>query len=361
MRADAGAGERGAAVQPDAGAARRPVGADHAGVRAEPVGRVLGGDAALQRRAAQPDRVLRQAEVFKRLAGRDTQLRLDQVGVGDLLGHRVLDLDARVHLDEHVAALLVDQELHGARVDVADLAGEGDGVGADPLPQLRVEVGRRGDFDDLLVAALHRAVPLEEVNHVTGGIGEDLHLDVPRLDDRLFQEDRRVAEGRFGFAHRGFQRLAQCGRRVHPAHAAPATAGDGLHEHRERHVLGGGQQLVDVAGRRRGVQHRHPGLAGGGDRGRLVPGHLQDFVAGTDEGDPGLLAGPRQFGILREEPVTGVDRVGAGLARGLDDLFHGQVGADRMTRFADLVRLVGFQTVQRVAVLVRKHRDRARA
>src|SRR6202030_90797 len=96
----------------------------------------------------------------QRLARGDAKLRLHQVDVGDLLGHGVLDLDARVHLDEDVVARRVDQELDRARVDVADLAREPYRVGADPRAQLRVEAGRGRDLDDLLVAPLHRAVAL---------------------------------------------------------------------------------------------------------------------------------------------------------------------------------------------------------
>src|SRR3546814_8659443 len=69
-------------------------------------------------------------------------------------------LDSGVHLNEDVVAVGVEQELDRARVAVADLLGEAHGVGADPVPQLRVEVGRRCDLDDLLVAALQRAVEI---------------------------------------------------------------------------------------------------------------------------------------------------------------------------------------------------------
>ena len=137
---------------------------------------------ALQRRAAQVDLVLREPEVVEGLAGGDAQLRLHEVDVGDLLGDRVLDLDARIHLDEDVLALLVEQELDGAGVAVADLAGELDRVRADPVPQLLLEIRRRGQLDDLLVATLDRAVALEEVDDVALAVGEDLDLDVPRLD-----------------------------------------------------------------------------------------------------------------------------------------------------------------------------------
>ncbi|SKY20111.1 Uncharacterised protein [Mycobacteroides abscessus subsp. abscessus] len=42
---------------------------------------------------------------------------------------------------------------------------------------------------------------------------------------------------------------------------------------------------------------------------------------------------------------------------GANDLVDGQIRTDRMSRYADLVRLVGLQSVQRIAVLVREHRD----
>ena len=49
----------------------------------------------------------------------DQQLLAHQVDAGDQFGHRMLDLDARVHLDEVEAAVLV-QELEGAGAAVAD-------------------------------------------------------------------------------------------------------------------------------------------------------------------------------------------------------------------------------------------------
>ena len=75
------------------------------GVGAEAVGGVLGRDPALQRRAADADVLL--ATARGRRAVSPAAIRSwddDEVDVGDLLGHRVLDLDARVHLDEDVLA-----------------------------------------------------------------------------------------------------------------------------------------------------------------------------------------------------------------------------------------------------------------
>ena len=65
VRADLGAGVRRAAVEAHARAAGRAVRRDPAGVGAEAVGGVLGRDAALERRPAQHDAVLAEAEVAR--------------------------------------------------------------------------------------------------------------------------------------------------------------------------------------------------------------------------------------------------------------------------------------------------------
>ena len=56
----------------------------------------------------------------QRLARGDAQLPLDQVEPGDHLGHRMLDLQPRVHLHEVEAAVGVGDELDRAGADVAD-------------------------------------------------------------------------------------------------------------------------------------------------------------------------------------------------------------------------------------------------
>ena len=60
--------------------------------------------------------------VAERLAVGDPDHLANQVDAGDLLGDRVLDLQARVHLEEGDRAVLADQELAGAGSDVARLA-----------------------------------------------------------------------------------------------------------------------------------------------------------------------------------------------------------------------------------------------
>ena len=82
-----------ARVEPHAGAAGIAVGQDAAGVGPEAVGRVFGGDAALEGGAPLADAILGEAELGQRAAGGDLDLGAHDVDVGGLLGDRVLHLD----------------------------------------------------------------------------------------------------------------------------------------------------------------------------------------------------------------------------------------------------------------------------
>ena len=123
----------------------------------------------------------------------------------------MLDLDARIHLDEDVlrplAPLGLDQELNRAGAGVVDRLGESHRIAAQRLAQLARDVRSRRDLHDLLVTPLHRAVTLEEMDRVALGVGEDLHLNMPRAADSLLDEGSWVAEGALGFAHGSRNRI----------------------------------------------------------------------------------------------------------------------------------------------------------
>ena len=100
---------------------------------------------------------------------------------GDFLGDRMFDLESRVDLHEVIfPALVVQQELDRARVVVPDVLGQFYGVRHDDSPDLWVQFRGGCYLDHLLVTPLHRAVPLEQVHHVTRLVSEDLDFDVAR-------------------------------------------------------------------------------------------------------------------------------------------------------------------------------------
>ena len=106
-----------AAVDADAGAGGGLPAGQGAGGGHEVAAAVLGVDAVLDGVAADLGVV-----VAELLAGGDAEHLADQVDAGDLLGDRVLDLEAGVDLEEGDGAVLADQELAGAGADVAGLA-----------------------------------------------------------------------------------------------------------------------------------------------------------------------------------------------------------------------------------------------
>ena len=94
------------------------------------------------------------------------------------------------------------------------------GVGGDlpdPRPQLRVDRRRRRLLDQLLVAALERAVALAEVDHVAVLVGQHLDLDVARVGQVALQVHGRVAEELLALARGALERvLRACPRTARP-------------------------------------------------------------------------------------------------------------------------------------------------
>ena len=104
-----------AAVPPHARAARQMQIRDAARRRKEAVRRILARDAALDRPSARHDVLLTERQL---LARGDANLPLHEVDAGHELRDRMLDLEARVHLEEVELAVAVEQELAGAGVHV---------------------------------------------------------------------------------------------------------------------------------------------------------------------------------------------------------------------------------------------------
>ena len=90
----------------------------------------------------------------------------------------------------------------------------------------------------------------------------------------------------------------------------------------------------------------------------LLPVRCSTDGGRPDEGDAGLGARLGEVGVLGEEAVAGVDRVGAGLDGGPHDPLGVEVGADRVALLADPVGLVGLEDVLGLAVLVGEDGDR---
>ena len=161
--------------------------------RQPPRGGVLGDEPHLDRMPQRLDRVLRHRQ---RLARRDTELQLDEVDpAADQLGHPVLHLQPGVDLEERDRVVLADEELDGAGVLVADVAGDRECACVELRTHLVGDARRRRLLEHLLVAALDRALALVEVDDVAVRVAHDLHLDMATALDVRLDEHGAVAEG----------------------------------------------------------------------------------------------------------------------------------------------------------------------
>ena len=216
--------------------------------------RILGVDPALDGVTVEFHVALVQRQIA---AGSDPNLLCDQVDVGDHLGDRVFDLNARVHLDEAELAVLVE-EFDRAGAQIFDLAHRlGDGL-ADLVAGGDIERRRGAFLPDFLMAPLQRAIAFAEMNGAAFAVAENLNFDVARLFEVFFQVKRVVAEGGFGFRARHGERRAKLAFAAHHFHAAAAAAGSRLEYDREAYVTGEPRRLF-VGSRRR---HRSPAQSG---------------------------------------------------------------------------------------------------
>ncbi len=179
----------------DVSLGRRAVFDQPPGRRQEAARRVLGVDAALDRPALELHVGLGQAQ---RLATGAADHLLDEVDAGDELGHGMLDLKPRVHLQEVEAAVLPGDEFDRAGRIVVHRPGERDRLLAHLAPRFLVEERRGRLLDHFLVAALDRAFALAEIDDIAVLVAEHLDFDVAGIDDEFLDEDAIVAERRQG-------------------------------------------------------------------------------------------------------------------------------------------------------------------
>ena len=167
----------------------------------------------------------------------------------------MLDLDARIHLDEIEFAVVVEK-LDCAGALVIHLA---HGIGAnlaDFETLCEIERGRGAFLEHLLMAALQRAIALAKVDRMALTVAKHLHFDMARIVEKFFKIDGIVAEGRLGLAARHAERRGEFVSRTRDFHAAAAASGRRLDDDRIADLLGDPQRFVGV---NRPVRARHAG------------------------------------------------------------------------------------------------------
>ena len=324
-----------------------------ASVRAEPVRRIFGGDAALQGSTVQLDSILCEPQFLQCGTCGDLHLGLHQVHLSNFLSDGVFDLDAGVHLDEDVVALLIDQELHGAGTDVTDVLAELHRIGTNLFALLLGDVLGRRNLYNLLVTTLHRAVTLEKVNDVAGRIAQDLNLDVLRINHCPLDVDPRITKGRQGLAGSFRRQVAKFFFVGDKAHTAAATTGHSFNEQRVLLALSLLHQHINIVARGGLFQSGQASFASSRHSTRLITGQIEYFRGGADKNKSIFRALASKLSIFRQEAITRVDSVRVRFLGCPQDLINIQVSLDRRALGTNTVGLGCMAAVERIAVFTR--------
>src|SRR5690606_7692629 len=180
-----------AAVDADALARLRlPQGADLTQGRQEAAFGILGIDARLEGVPRTRELILAQRQF---LAKGTAKLPFDEIEAGDHFRHRMLDLEARIHLDE-IEPVRIGDEFDRSGTGIADRRTGSAPSGTDLFAFLRRERGGRRFLDHLLVTALQGAFALEQRDDIAVMVAEDLHLDMARRQDELLDQHMIIAK-----------------------------------------------------------------------------------------------------------------------------------------------------------------------
>src|SRR5664280_2472911 len=179
----------------------------------------------------------------QRLAVGDAEHLEYEVEAGDLLRHRVLHLEAGVHLEEADRAVEAHEELAGACADVARLFDDRLARLVQLVQLFGRQERRRCLFDELLVAALQRAVAGRHDDDVPVLIGAALGLDVPRLVEVPLDDALAAPEPRDGCPGRRPEQLCDLLPRAGGLEPAAPTAEGGLDGDRQTVLLREGRHF----------------------------------------------------------------------------------------------------------------------
>ena len=284
------------------------------------------------------------------IAVREADLLAHEIETGHHLGHRVLDLDARVHLHEVEAAVLVEQELESTHVRVTDgstpffrrarAAPRAAWAGAPPTALLRRAFGVDAESSTRARRAPRR--PRERPRRSAPRCA----AAPPRKRSRYTSAEpkpRSASERAISSWPASASRLFTI---FMPRPPPPAEA-----------LMMIGKPMRSTAScacstdssKPRARQDRHTGLDHGFARRDLAAHEQHHLRGGTDEADAAALAHLGEARVLRQKTVARMDGVGARDLGGADDGGDVQVRL-RRGRGADADALVSELHVQRVGV-----------
>ena len=168
---------------------------------------------------------------------------------------------------------------------------------------------RSGRFlDQLLIAALDRAVSLSEMNHTAFSVAENLDFHVTATRDKALEINPRIAKGRARFRCGHVHRRRQILEPIDALHAATTAAPDGFDQQRRTNLAAQHHRLIHIF---------YCTTGSSGDACSLGLRASAQFVADrlnlgrrwADENHAFFFADSRERRSLRKEAVAGMNGV----------------------------------------------------
>ena len=130
---------------------------------------------------------------------------MHQVKSAGQLSHRMFNLQPCVHFEEIEIRVLINQEFDRSGVAIGGCFGYTDRDVAHLTAHCRANDWRWRLLQHLLVTPLDGALAFSEINRVAMFVGQNLHFNMTRIDERLLDVDFAISECSPGFALCCFQ------------------------------------------------------------------------------------------------------------------------------------------------------------
>jgi hypothetical protein len=186
---------------------------------------------------------------------------------------------------------------------------------ADAQAGLRINLGGRGFFHELLMTALNGALALAQVDHPPVLVAQNLKLDMPGRGNVLFQIDIGSSKRCRRLILRRPKKMGKVVRRGHNPHSPAAATRRGFDHNGVADALRFPQGVFLRRNHFRAWQHRQGPTPSFWPSPILVAHQADDFRAGPDKGEIGSLANVGKVGALRQKTIPGMNGFRAGYFR----------------------------------------------
>ena len=132
-------------------------------------------------------------------AGCHLELPLHQIEASNEFRNRMFDLQPGIHLNEIPRRICIEraalnEELNRTSAFIANRPANGDSRIRHLAAQLQAHSRGRRLFDHLLMPTLQRTIAFKQMDNVALAVAKDLHLNMPRSRDQLFEQHLAIAE-----------------------------------------------------------------------------------------------------------------------------------------------------------------------